>query len=273
MEYKDILAYMGADKEFETPEQFKVFFNQNFVRKQTAIEDEGIRKTIIGSTFKNVGQNIRKKLNEEYSLEIPNSELESKNLEDFVFDNLNKIKGSYESKLKEYEMKATEPNEALKEIEAKYSNLEKRTNEYKNSLKAIEQEYSQYRENSTKEFTNYKIDLYKKDALSKVKFKSDISDIEKIGYSNLIDSKYSIGFDENNEYIVTDKKGNRIPDTKVAGKFKTPFEVMEEEAINNGLIAKQQHDVKTSQKNTTFVKGVEPSTQTKFGNRVFFGAP
>jgi len=272
MEIKDILGYLGAENEFESPEQFKEFFQSNFVRKQTALEDESIRKAIIGSTFKSVGQNIRKGLKDKYELEVSNSELDNKNLEDFVFDNIEKIKGSYESKLKELQTQITEPNEALKEFESKYTSLDKRYKETQNALKAVEGEYNSFKEKSANELKNYKIDRFKQDTMSKIKFKQEISDIEKIGYDNLLNSKYSLDFDSNEDVIITDKNGNRIQNERVVGKFKTPQEIFEEEAISNKLIAISQHESKPIQKNTIFVSNSD-SWEGNPRKKVFFGTP
>jgi hypothetical protein len=163
MELKDIFEYMGFDKEPTNIDEFKETVKSNWTLKKQAVEDESIRKAVLGSSFKSVGQNIRKKINESYGLEIPNSELENTQLEEFVINNIEKIKGSYEAKIQDYEKKITEPNEVLKEYETKLSTFEKRLKEERESKKAIEQEYNQFKEVKTNELKNYKIDVLKKD--------------------------------------------------------------------------------------------------------------
>jgi len=274
MELKDVFEYMGFEKEPETIDEFKELIKTNWTLKKEATKDEAIRNEVIGSTFKLKGQNIRKKLNENYGLEIPNSELESKQLEDFVIDNIEKIKSSYEAKLQDFEKKVTEPNEALKEFETKALNLEKRLKEERDAKKLIESEYNQFKEAKQNELKNYKIDVLKKDIFSKIKFSNDVTDVAKIGYNALIESKYSIDFDESGEPIVVDKKkGERIPNEKVAGKYKTPFEIFEEEAIANKLIATNEHSAKPIEKKTTFVDSVGLEQKQPFANKVFFTGP
>lgn len=274
MELKDIFEYMGFEKEPTNIDEFKETVKSNWTLKKQAVEDESIRKAVLGSSFKSVGQNIRKKINESYGLEIPNSELENTQLEDFVFNNIEKIKTSYEAKIQDYEKKITEPNEVLKEYETKLSTFEKRLNEEKNAKKAIEQEYNQFKEVKTNELKNYKIDVLKKDIFSKIKFSNEVSDVAKIGYNALIESKYNIDFDENNEPIVVSKNnGERIPNEKVAGKYKTPFEIFEEEAINNKLVQlNEQAPNKPMQKSSTFVNSGTENTQSTT-KKVFFGTP
>lgn len=267
MELKDIFEYMGFDKEPTNIDEFKETVKSNWTLKKQAIEDESIRKAVLGSSFKSVGQNIRKKINERYGLEIPNSELENTQLEDFVINNIEKIKGSYEAKIQDYEKKITEPNEVLKEYETKLSTFEKR-------LKEEREEYNQFKEVKTNELKNYKIDVLKKDIFSKIKFSNEVSDVAKIGYNALIESKYNIDFDENNEPIIVSKNnGERIPNEKVAGKYKTPFEIFEEEAINNKLVQlNEQAPNKPMQKSSTFVNSGTENTQNTT-KKVFFGTP
>lgn len=274
IELKDVFEYMGFEKEPESVDEFKDIVKNNWTLKKQAIEDEGVRKAVLGSSFKAVGQNIRKKLNEGYGLEIPNSELESKQIEDFVIDNIEKIKSTYEGKIKEMETQITTPNEALKEFEAKNLNLEKRLKEAKDANKSIETEYNLFKETKQSELKNYKIDVLKKDIFSKIKFSSDVTDVAKIGYNTLIESKYSIDFDESGDPIVVDKKkGERIPNEKVAGKYKSPLEIFEEEAIANKLVVTNEHAEKPKEKISTFVNSGGAEPKGNFENKVFFGAP
>lgn len=274
IELKDVFEYMGFEKEPESVDEFKDVVKNNWTLKKQAVEDEGVRKAVLGSSFKAVGQNIRKKLNEGYGLEIPNSELESKQIEDFVIDNIEKIKSTYEGKIKEMEAQITTPNEALKEFEAKNLNLERRLKEAKDANKSIESEYNLFKETKQSELKNYKIDVLKKDIFSKIKFSSDVTDVAKIGYNTLIESKYSIDFDESGDPIVVDKKkGERIPNEKVAGKYKSPLEIFEEEAIANKLVVTNEHAEKPKEKISTFVNSGSAEPKNDYANKVFFGAP
>lgn len=276
MDIKDVLTYLGvpADKEFKSVDEFKEYFEPEFGRKSQLIKDPEFKKQVTGTAFANVGQNARKRFNEGYGLEIPNSELESKQIEDFIFDNVDKIKGSYEAKINELQTQITQPNEALKEFETKFSTLEKRFKEEKEASKAKDLKIQEIETHWSSKFKQNQIDLYKKDAFGKIKFKQDISDIEKIGFDNLLNSKYKLDVDENGEYLALDKAGNRIPNEKVVGKFKTPQEIFEEEAIANKLVSINQHEgVKAKEKNNIFVNnGAQEQTQN-FGNKVFFKAP
>ncbi len=282
MDIKDVLTYLGvpADKEFKSVDEFKEYFEPEFGRKSQLIKDPEFKKQVTGTAFANVGQNARKRFNEGYGLEIPNSELESKQIEDFIFDNVDKIKGSYEAKINELQTQITQPNEALKEFETKYSSLEKRLKEEKDAKKMIETEYNQFKETKQSELKNYKIDVLKQGIFSKIKFSSDVTSTEMgqmalKGYHKDMEDKYAIDFDESGEAIVVDKKkGERIPNEKVAGKYKTPQEIFEEEAIANKLVSINQHEgVKAKEKNNIFVNnGAQEQTQN-FGNKVFFKAP
>ena len=274
MELKDVFEYMGFEKEPENIDQFKEAVKSNWTLKKEASKDDSIRNEVIGSTFKHTGQNIRKWLNENYSLEIPNSELDNKKLEDVVFDNVGKIVTNYETKIKDLEAQITTPNEALKDFETKNLNLEKRLKEAKDAQKAIETEYTQFKESKQNELKNYKIDVLKKDIFSKIKFSNDVTDVAKIGYNTLIESKYNIDFDEQGEAIIVDKKsGQRLPNEKVAGKYKTPFEVFEQEAISNKFVATNEHADKPKEKNSTFVGSQSPEPKQEFVNKVFFTGP
>lgn len=279
MELKDVFEYMGFEKEPENIDEFKEVVKNNWTLKKEASKDDSIRNEVMGSTFKNSGQTMRKWFNENFSLEIPNSELDNKKLEDFVFSAVGKIKEKYEGQVSEYQKKITEPNTIIEEQAHKLTTFEKSLKAERDAKKAIEEHFNSYKEQKESEVKKVKLDYLKQDITSKIKFSKDVvstkmGEMALKGYHKDMEDKYVIDFDEAGEPIILDKnKGERIPNEKVAGKYKTPQEIFEEEAILANLVATNEHAEKPKEKISTFVNSGSVEPKSDYANRVFFGAP
>jgi hypothetical protein len=265
----ELKEYLGVENDFDSVEQFKEYFSNEFIRKK----DTPDPKAMFGKRFGEMGVQFRKAFREKYNLDIPNSEYENKVFEDFILESIDKIVGEKEAKLKDLETQITAPNEALKEWESKYTSLEKRYKEDKNALKSVMDEYNQYKEVKNNEFKTFKVSLKEKDIFSKIPFRSDLKEVERIGFDNLLKTKYKFDVTENDEFIVTDSQGNRIPNPKTVGTYLSPEDIVKTEAITNKLISENPHTDKPINNTKVTVKATEQTDKPTYGNKPLFGIP
>lgn len=236
---EELIEYYGIEKEFDSFEDFKEWFPSEFTRNSNIYSDENIKKRINGSTFSKIARN-KKEIAKEFGLEYTNSELEKMTLEEIYRDSLSKLKDIYEGKVSEAQKQATEPSEALEDFKKKLEKEKNEKNQFKTINETLLKEFEDYKKTKENEFKSFKIGSEKNNWFGKIKFKSDMSEIEKAGFDKYLSDNYVFDFDENNEPIVTDKKGNRIANEKVTGKFKSPIEVIEDDAKKHNLIVVNQ---------------------------------
>ena len=240
MELKDITEALGykADQ-FKTVEEFKSEFEKSFIRTSLISEDNEFVKPIIGKIFGTI-ENDLKVIAKKQDLEIDFNDADFKDKKfkhkvDFFATKLNEKNKSI---IDDLTVKAGQGNdEKVKEYEVKLTKAQQKAKDFEALLSATTNEYNQFKEKATSDIKGVKLNILTKDAFSKLKLKPEITEIEKRGFNSYIAESYNFDVDENESLIVTDKKGNKIPSTKVVGTFKSIDEILEEEAVKNKVFA------------------------------------
>lgn len=253
METKDIIEFLGYSPEnIKTLDDLKSKFNTEFVRASNISEDSELIKPILGKVYGTLEQQIRKSVkNSGFDLDLDNNE-EFKGLkkvnEKFSYV-VNKLSEKRDSEINEYKSLSQKGGEEkVLEWQTKYEKLKKSKEDADNMIGSLTNEYESFKQKANGEIKNVKLDVLKKDVISKVKFKQDISDFEKKGYMATVQEKYIFDLDENEQLTVLDRNGNKIPSQKVTGTFKTAQEILEEEALAGKLY--QVNEAATKQRPT-----------------------
>lgn len=270
METKDIIEFLGYSPEnIKTLDDLKSKFNTEFVRTSNITEDSELIKPILGKVYGTLEQQIRKSVkNSGFDLDLDNNE-EFKGLkkvnEKFSYV-VNKLSEKRDSEINEYKSLSQKGGEEkVLEWQTKYEKLKKSKEDADNMIGSLTNEYESFKQKANGEIKNVKLDVLKKDVISKVKFKQDISDFEKKGYMATVQEKYIFDLDENEQLTVLDRNGNKIPSQKVTGTFKTAQEILEEEALAGKLY--QVNEAATKQRPTINKFGAieqsKPSSPTR----------
>lgn len=237
---KQALEYLGiTEEDLKDIDTFKAKFDSTFVKQSNITEDLEPVKKILGRTFGHLETEVRK-IAKANNLEVDfnSADLKDAKVTDkfkYVFDKFSETKTEY---IKDLESKATQGNdEKVKEWEKKYEKINQKYKDVEGLLNSTKTEYEQAQQKWSSEIKNTKLNVLTKDAFSKLKLKSDISEFEKKGYYSTINEKYQFDLDETESLIVKTKAGERIKSTKVTGAFKTLEEILEEEAIVGKLLA------------------------------------
>jgi len=264
MEFKDVAEYLGfKTDEIKTMEDFKTSFDKEFVKNSNINEDNESVKKILGKTFGTL-ENEVKKIAKGFELDVDfdSEDLKGKK----VTDKLKFVFGEYDKKqnviIDDLKVKAGQGNdEKVKEWEEKYTKAIGKVKDTEALLKTTKNDFAEYQQNSQKEIKNTKLDIFKTQALSNVKFKSDINDIEKEGYLAVIQKNYNIDLDENGKVVVFDKENKRIPNPKVTGTHYELHEVLQNEAVKNKLFQLNPNEGKARPAAAEVAKGAAATSK------------
>jgi hypothetical protein len=269
MESKDIIEFLGYNpEEVKSIEDLKSKFNTEFVRASNINEDSEAIKPILGKVYGTLEHEIRKSVkNSGVEIDLDSDEFKSlKKVNDKLSYVVKKVAEKKDSEINEYKSLSQKGGEEkVQEWQTKYEKLKKSKEDADNMIGSLTNEYESFKQKATGEIKNVKLDVLKKDVISKVKFKQDISDFEKKGYMATIQEKYVFDLDENEQLTVLDKNGNKIPSQKVHGTFKTAQEILEEEALSGKLY--QVNEAATKQRPTInkfgAIEQTKPSSPTR----------
>lgn len=237
LELKDIFESLGFNAdEIKTKEDFLKATEKTFIRASNLTEDHELIKPIIGK-FHGIQESELKKIAKENEIDLNSDDFkEAKRTTDKFNILASKMKGKYSAELEILKSNVGKgSDELVKELQNKLEKQSSETRDYKNLLNSTKTEYEQFQEKSKGEMKNVKLNVIKQNELSKIKFKPEMTDIERRGYFSKLNDEYDLDLEEDDTLIIKNKKGERIKSGKTVGSFKSAFEVFEEEAIKASL--------------------------------------
>lgn len=234
LEAKAIIETLGLDPEkIKTIDDFKANVDSTFTRNTLINEESEPVKKILGQVFSTLSTEIKKvaKTNE-IELDFASPELKDKKVKDRLVYFVDQLSNKHKGIVDDLTIKANTGNDdKIKDLQGKYDKEVQKSKDLKGLLDQTTEQFNGFKEQASTQIKGVKLDVHKRDAFGKLKFKSDISDIERRGFNATIDEKYVFDLDETEKPIIKNKKGEMIPSTKVTGAFKSVDEVLQEEAI------------------------------------------
>ena len=138
--------------------------------------------------------------------------------------------------MEELKVKAGQGNdEKVKEWETKYEKISLKAKDYEALLKSTKSELEEKEKQYAGNLKGVKLNIHKAEIYNKAKFIPEANDFTKKGFLADFESKYNLDLDEAENPIITDKKGQRIPNPKVSGTFYSPNDLLQEETIKANL--------------------------------------
>ena len=259
IENKDILNYLGINEtEIENIDSFREKFETEFVKKSVlkdpkSNEYKEFAPTFVGKVTGSTQTALNRKL-KEYGIEMDANELNGKRIEDVIETGVSKLYESLHGKVYDLENKLTKgKDEATKELESKLNSVQKKYTELESLHNNLKNEFQSAEENWKTNFKNERIKHLIAKQHEGIKWKLGIKDIEKEGFFGRIKTNYKIDIDENtNQLEVFDSNGNRIPNPKKSGTWKTYNEILEEEGLKNEVWSANENANKTNNQNISF---------------------
>jgi hypothetical protein len=237
IETKDIIEYLGFNPEnVKELEDLKSNFEKEFIRASAITEDYEPVKKIVGKIYGSIETDLTKVAkSHEINLDEISDWKDSK-IKDKLKIVTSKLSEKQQSMIDELQKKASQNNdEKVNELSKMLEKKDKKLNDTESLLKSISKEYDEFKNNSSNQLKTIKLDTMKTNLFTQIKFKDGINEIEQEGYNSIIGKKFRFDLDENGKMIVTDSDGKLIPNSKVTGTFKSPDEVLTEEAVKLGL--------------------------------------
>lgn len=256
IENKEIFDYLGINTEgIESIDSFREKFENEFVKKSVLKDSKSneykeFAPTFVGKITGSTQTALNRKL-KEYGVEIDANEIKDKRIEDVVEYGVSKLFDSLNGKVGDLENKLTKgKDEATKELETKYNTITKKYSELESLHNGLKNEYQSAEEKWKNTLKQEKINHLIAKQHEGIKWKAGIKDIEREGFFGRIKTNYKIDFDEtSNQLEVFDVNGNRIPNPKKSGTWKSYSEILEEEGLKNEVWANNDHAQKMNQNN------------------------
>ena len=244
IENKDILNYLGIEEnDIESLDAFREKFENEFVKKSVlkdpkSNEYKEFAPTFVGKVTGSTQTALNRKL-KEFGIELEASEIQGKKIEDVIETGVTRLAETLNSKVVDLEGKLTKgKDEVTKELETKFGSISKKYSELESAYSSLKTEYQTAEDDWKNKFKSEKVNYLVAKQNESIKWKAGIKDIEREGYFSRLKNNYKIDLDEqSNSLEVFDVNGNRIPNPKKSGTWKTYSEILEEEGVKNEVWA------------------------------------
>jgi hypothetical protein len=246
IELEAVAGYLGINA--EDLDGFKESFESQFIRRANveSFESQFIRRAnvkddpeLAGSiTGKRLGslETTVKQIFKKSGFDLADIDTKGKKLEEVIEAGLGHVTNAFGDKIKGLEDAVTHTDdEAFKKLENKFSKQSSRLLEVEGLLTDTRGKYEGALKDKETAVKSIQINTLKRDALSKIPFKSDLTDLERTGFNTVVNSKYKLDVDDTGSLMVMDATGSRIPNPQVTGTFMGLEDVLKAEAIANKL--------------------------------------
>ena len=238
IETKEIIAFLGfKEEEVPTLDALKAKFEPEFIRTSAINAELEPVKKLIGEVYGSVNTDFQKiaKANEINIEDI--EEWKNAKVKDKLKILTTEISKKKDSIIEDLTKKASLNNdEKLNEITTLLEKEKLKRKEIDGLLKQVSTDFDAYKVTATDQLKNIKSNTLKNGALSTVKWKDGITELEQEGYNSIINKKYKFELDETGTKLeAKDAEGKQIPNPKVTGTFKSVEEVLVEEAVKLNL--------------------------------------
>lgn len=253
-------------KTFENEEEFVSEFSKVYAAQDAPISEEKKQK-VIGSLLGTLETSIRREL-KEFGLD-PQFD-KTKPFQDNVSEWLTEARKAKAKEIEELKAKAGDGGDA--KIQALTAEVDKFKNKFTEEKQAREQalaawtqkeqEYEGRIKNTKKDF------ILAQEKAKNTKWKSGITELEKLGFETYFKTKYKTDIDEKDGLIITDNEGKQIPNPKVAGQFLSFSEVLEMEGVKEKVWEVNPHSRNTPPAHKVAPEVTTPSDQSAFQRKV-----
>jgi len=254
LEVKDIIESLGIEIDLATAkvEDFKKKIDERFITLEDAHTNPDIIKKANGNFGFEVDDTIYKSFKdlgiEKAELKtIPTTKEKIQFIAQKAFDTV--------KELKEHAGKGND--EKVIKLQKDLEKIQGQAGQYKTELEKTAGELEKTKSEFTSQLKGFKVNSIMKDAKGKLAWSDQVNEITKLGFDVKLSEKYVLDLDENDNPVLMDKKGQKIPHPKKTGTFLTIDEVLDMELDAAGLKKKNNLDGKT-----TFTSGKQTQQAT-----------
>lgn len=232
IESKDVLEYLNLDG-VDKLEDFRSKFESTYIKKTPSAikEDKELYGSIVGKLTGSIRTSFLRDMKKE-GVEIKDEEIKDLEIEKIIDTGVGKLKEIYSGQIEEAKKNAGKPSEELEKAwNEKLTKKDDKIRDLQNLLDTTKKEFEHKEAEFNGKIKNTILNTRKTDLWREAKWSSEADELKKKGFQAVFSEKYKLDLDENENLEIFNTKGERIPNPKKNGTFKTPLEVLEEEGL------------------------------------------
>lgn len=241
---EEFIKALGYDPEkIKTVDDFKAAVSADFVRRSEAHNDDELTGRIVGKSLKQIEKAFFSDI-KDLGIELGDDDLkDAKQTYDKIKIGLSKVKEHHSSTVKGLqELAEKKGGDASKEWQEKYGKAEQRAADNEGLVKTLQQQIKEKEDWAKNQIKSFKINDAKKNAFGKVQFKDGLTELERVGFEHMFNSKYEIDLDDKESPFIYEKETKKRIDNKaVVGTFMGIEDVLKMEIDANKLGKSNPH--------------------------------
>lgn len=231
MEVKDILNLIDVPESIATVDELKVHLAKNYIHRNVIKEDADVKGLINSEVGRVMGSTTTAALR---IFGLDKSAAEGKKLDEVLQLGVE----NFNTKISELEKAKGDPTKEVEQWKGKFEAARKDAETWQTTLQTKENEWNEKESGFANQIKTGKLGYVLTAAKSEVRWKDDLTDIEREGFDSYINKGYEFDFDESETPVVIDKKTKeKVKNSKGTG-FATPKEFYEIKAYEQNLVKK-----------------------------------
>lgn len=244
---KEQKEFYAIPDEVTTPEEYKTWFNDTFIRKDKINVDKALRQQISGAALGTEMTNFFRFFKDrgvEFTEEEKKAfmDLPSHKNEKLIESGFEKLTGTYANQIEELKKTGVQNNdEKLKTLEEDKNKLSLRIKEIELARTQAVTELENEKKNTQTNLRTFKISSLRDEALKGVKLKAKLTEAERLGWESAIEKNLKFDLGENEALETLNPNGERIINKNKAGQFLNATEALQDLANTLGLAETNPH--------------------------------
>jgi|SRR3972149_6117292 len=219
----------GLTKGEKTVDDFKTYLQSTWIHRDMVESDKELIDKIYGRRLGAINTELIKNFKD---FGVSKADTEGKKIEDLLKLASSKVN----EKIKELNENAGKSDDKkLEDLQTKLNALTEKYQLSENAVLAANQEKEKLSNDFNSKMKEFKLNTVFNNVKSAIKWKDDITEVEKIGFDAMLKNKYRFDVDEKENPIVLDGDGNKVKNQK-ATAFISLQELVEKEATDQKLI-------------------------------------
>jgi len=253
MESKEVLKALGLPEDLDSVEKVVDAHRSSYLLKNEAHEDETVKGKITGKLFGELTTEAKR------AFGLETAEIKDMHIKDILKLGVEK----QNTKIKELEETAGKGSEeVIGKLKTEAEKYKGQANQYKTDLEKVVGEKAELETQFTGKLKQHKIDTVYKDAMAKLPLSESVTEVSKIGFDTLIKGNFKFDIGENDEFLVLDAQGQKVPNPTKTGVYLGLSEVLEMEAKKQNML--KQNNLPTGRQTPTYTPPAgQPATRTR----------
>lgn len=229
LELKDVLDVLGLPTDVDSKEKLAELHRKNYITKAEAIEDDEVVKKVEGRIYGGLTTEAKRLFG------FSKEEIKDKPFKDILREGAERFATKI-TELEEASGKGSE--EVVKRLNGELEKFKNQANQYKTDLEKVIGEKSELENGFTQKLKEFKVQSAYKEAFSQIPLSETANDLTKRGFNDHVRSTYKFDVDEEENVIVLDAKGQKVPNPTKTGAYLGLVDVLKMEAEKNGILKK-----------------------------------